>query len=74
MLEFRIAVDKVRERGKHVDYQIKARLETTIGYFYASKAGWKILDVTEEVLSEIERQFIEKKERSKEHRELPSNV
>ncbi len=74
LLEFRIVVDKVRERGKHVDYEIKAHLDTTKGHFYASKAGWKILDVVDEVLNEIDRQITEKKEKLKEHRELPDNA
>lgn len=74
LLEFKIAVDKVREREKHTDFEIKARLETTKKDFYASKTGWKILDVVDEVLEEIERQVIEEKERAKSHRKLPGNA
>ncbi len=74
LLEFKIAIDKAREREKHTDYEIKVHLETTNSRYYASKTGWKLLDVVEQVLDEIERQIVEKKEKSKRHRKLPYNA
>ena len=74
LLEFRIMVDKVREREKHTDYEIKVLFDTTNGHFHAAKTGWKILNVVDEVLTEIERQVLKKKEKTKDHRRHPDNV
>lgn len=73
LISFKLAVDKVRER-EHTDYQVKGHVHTNIGDFYASKKGWKILDVVDEVLSNLDRQVTEKNDEIEAHRKLPGNV
>lgn len=65
ILEFKIVAGKKRKR-ENIKYDIKANLFTTVGNFYALESGWEVLNVVQEVLSELERQLIEKKEMIKE--------
>jgi len=62
---FKLAVDKKRERGEHTLFEIKGSLSTSHGLFYAVHSDWKILDATEKVIKELERQMTSKKEKMK---------
>lgn len=64
--DFKLVANKIRKR-EHVDYEISAHLDTPFGHFRTSKTGWKIVNITEKVLEELERLVIEKKERYKNH-------
>jgi len=72
--EFKIIVDTIRKkREKHL-YEVIGSLNTTLGLFHVTKSGWEIKSVIDEVLSNLERQVIEKKELFKEGRESPTNA
>ncbi|MBS3052131.1 MAG: hypothetical protein J4428_02050 [Candidatus Aenigmarchaeota archaeon] len=62
--DFKLVANKIRKR-EHPDYEISAHLDTPLGHFRTSKSGWKVLDVTENVLEELERLVIEKKDKIK---------
>ncbi|MBU5688875.1 MAG: hypothetical protein KQA41_01455 [Candidatus Aenigmarchaeota archaeon] len=62
---FKLSVDKLRERGDHTLFEIKCYFETTHGLFYAVHSDWKVIDAVERVVEEIQRQIIEKKEKTK---------
>jgi ribosome-associated translation inhibitor RaiA len=59
----KLSSDKLRERGQHVLSEVKGQLDTTHGLFYAVHQDWKILAAVDKVASELERQFVEKKEK-----------
>lgn len=65
LLAFKLKLDKTRVRGEHKIYEVKGYMETTHGLFYASSNSRKILDAVDEVVEELRRQIIKKKEKLK---------
>lgn len=65
--DFKLVANKIKKR-EHPDYEISAHMDTPLGHFRTSKTGWKVLDISEKVLEELERLIMEKKEKIKEHK------
>ena len=61
--EFKLFVKPIREKQKQVLYEVVGTLETTKGFFRTEENGWKILDVVETIVEELERMITEKKDR-----------
>lgn len=72
--EFKIIADTIRKKREKYLYEVIGSFNTTLGSFKAKKTGWDIMSVTDEVIDNIERQIIEKKEILKKKRKLPANV
>ena len=71
--EFKIVTDTIRKkREKHL-YEVIGSFNTTLGSFKAKKTGWDIMSVIDEVIDNLERQIIEKKEIVKK-RSRPANA
>lgn len=61
--EFKLFVKPIREKQKQVLYEVVGTLETTKGFFRTEENGWKILNVVEKIVEELERMITEKKDR-----------
>jgi len=61
--EFKLFAKPVRKKQKQVLYEVVGTLETTKGFFRTEETGWKILDVVEKIVEELERMITEKKEK-----------
>lgn len=72
--EFKIIADTIRKKRKKYLYEVIGSFNTTLGSFKAKKTGWDIMSVIDEVIDNLERQIIEKKEILKKRRKLPANV
>jgi len=72
--EFKLFVKPIREKQKQILYEVVGTLKTTKGFFRTEETGWKILDVVETIVKELERMITEKKEIIKSKRKKPANV
>ncbi len=72
--EFKLVVDTIRKKREKYLYEVIGTLNTTKGYFRSKETGWKIMDIVEKVIDELERMVTEKKERGKSKRRKPANA
>jgi ribosome-associated translation inhibitor RaiA len=72
--EFKLFAKPIREKEKQILYEVVGTLKTTKGFFRTEESGWKILNVVEKVVEELERMITEKKEIIKSKRKLPTNT
>ena len=70
--EFKLVVDTIRKKQDKYLYEVIGTLRTTRGFFRSKETGWKIIDIVDEVIEELERMVTEKKEREK--RKKPKNA
>jgi ribosome-associated translation inhibitor RaiA len=63
--EFKITVKPIREKQEQVLYEVIGTLKTTKGFFRTTESGWKILDVVEKIVKELERMITQKKDITK---------
>ena len=71
--EFKIVADTLRKKREKYLYEVIGSFNTTLGSFKAKKTGWDIMSVIDEVIDNLERQIIEKKEMVKK-RSRPANA
>jgi len=72
--EFKLTVKPIREKREQTLYEVVGTLKTTRGFFRTKENGWKILDIVEEIVKELERMIREKKEIIKSKRKKPTNA
>jgi len=72
--EFKIAADTLRKKREKYLYEVIGSFNTTLGSFKAKKSGWDLMSVIDEVIDNLERQILEKKEMQKKRRKLPANA
>ena len=72
--EFKLVVDTIRKKREKYLYEVIGTLNTTRGYFRTKETGWKIMDIVEKVIDELDRMITEKKERVKSKRRKPANA
>jgi len=72
--EFKLIVDTIRKKREQYLYEVIGTLNTTRGYFRTKETGWKIMDIVEKVIDELDRMITEKKERVKSKRRKPANA
>jgi len=72
--EFKIIADTIRKKREKYLYEVIGSFNTTLGSFKAKKSGWNLMSVIDEVIDNLERQIIEKKEIVKKRRESPANA
>ncbi len=70
--EFKIILDKLGPEDA-ARFEIKATLNTKFGLFYTVEEGYKIKEMIDEIVKELDRIILEKKEKLKAKRETPAN-
>ena len=72
--EFKIDINtKPKGKGKDL-HEVIGIMKTTNGLLRASKDGWEILNVIDEIKTDLTRQMIELKEKIKAKRTYPANA
>jgi ribosome-associated translation inhibitor RaiA len=61
--EFKLFAKPIREKEKQILYGVVGTLKTTKGFFRTEENGWKIIDVVEKIVEELERMITERKDR-----------
>jgi len=61
--EFKLFAKPIREKEKQILYEVVGTLKTTKGFFRTTENGWKIINVVEKIVEELERMITEKKDR-----------
>ena len=65
----KIKLDKVRERGDHIIYEVKGTIEASGMSIYAVSSNREILNAMDELVDELKRQLLKMKEKSLKQRE-----
>lgn len=66
ILGFKIITEPIRKRREQILYEVTGNLNTTHGLFYVKKSGWEIIDVVDDLIDDLTRQVVDKKEEIKE--------
>jgi len=72
--EFKLVVGTIRKKRDKYLYEVIGTLRTTSGFFRTEETGWKVIDIVEKVIEELERMVTGKKERIKSKERKPANA